>query len=387
MYTFIMGDALIVGRGGGGSASSKYELKTEIYEADKLWVVPKAKNQKFSVRIFGGGGGSNDSLAGGGGGFMNNGDLTLSQGSTVQITIGLGGNNGQSSKIGGVTSFGTYLSANGGDYGNNSRGGNGGSGGGGTIVSSINRGYKSSMLKLITGGIGYQFGGGGCGGNGGYWGGGGSAVPRANIENVYHSPGGSSINYQYNSSNGQWYDGGGGGLGASAATVLNTSDGSQCYILSNGGNGTNTISIIDDIALSGNGTGGTTIFDYSPYDARYYNAQAGGGGGGYGGNGGNNCGGGGGYGADGGKGVPKVNGSDYGGYGGVRIAGGGGGGYGKGGYGGNAIVLKDGTTSIAGGGGGYGPGGDGECNGVRGGGAGANGSSGGNGICIIQYYA
>ena len=382
-----MGNALIVGRGGGGSASSKYELKTEIYEADKLWVVPKAKDQKFSIRIFGGGG-CGDSTAGGGGGFMNNGDLTLSQGSTVQITIGLGGNNGQTSNSGGTTSFGTYLSANGGGAAISGIGGSGGSGGGGTIVSSINRSDKSSNLKLVTGGIGYQFGGGGCGGSGGYWGGGGgSAVPRANTVNVYHSPGGSSINYQYNSSNGRWYDGGGGGLGASAATVLNTSDGSKCYILSNGGNGTNTISIINDITLSGNGIGGTSILDYSPYDARYYTAHAGGGGGGYGGNGGNNGGGGGGYGANGGHGVPKVNGSDYGGSGGVRIAGGGGGGYGKGGYGGNAIVLDNDMTSIAGGGGGYGPGGDGENNGVRGGGAGADGSSGGNGICIIQYYA
>ena len=70
-----MGDALIVGRGG-GSASSKYELKTEIYEADKLWVVPKSKDQKFSVRLFGGGGGGTSDGCGGGGGFMNNGDLT-----------------------------------------------------------------------------------------------------------------------------------------------------------------------------------------------------------------------------------------------------------------------------------------------------------------------
>ena len=107
-----MGDALIVGRGGGGSASSKYEVKKEIYEADKLWVVPKAKDQKFSVRIFGGGGagGGMYGASGGGGGFMNNGDLTLSQGSTVQITIGLGGKyniDARYQNSGGTTSFGT----------------------------------------------------------------------------------------------------------------------------------------------------------------------------------------------------------------------------------------------------------------------------------------
>ena len=398
MYTFIMGDALIVGRGGGGSSSSKYELKTEIYEVDKLWVVPKAKNQKFSVRIFGGGGGSNLGSGGGGGGFMNNGDLTLSQGSTVQITIGLGGLNGQDSTTGGITSFGTYLSANGGTgptYLGSSipgdEGGNGGSGGGGTCMDG----------KGIHGGIGYQFGGGGCGGDGGYWGGGGgAAITRANSrwgsQPVNYTNGGQSINYQYNTSNGQWYDGGGGGKGGNGAMIsISTSNSQNRYIGIVAEMGIDTTSILSDISLSGKGLGGNNSI-YKPYGVSF-NAHLGGGGGGYGGNGGNNAGGGGGYGANGGDGITNQIESSN-----VRIAGGGGGGYGKGGHGGNAGRYQSGYKwPVSGGGGAYGPGGDAFFNGVRGGGAGGSTSSslgdgvegsngpksGGNGICIIQYYA
>lgn len=63
MHTFIMGDALIVGRGGG--SSSKPKLETVILVSNSTWTVPKAKDQKFSVRIFGGGG-CGGSMCGGG---------------------------------------------------------------------------------------------------------------------------------------------------------------------------------------------------------------------------------------------------------------------------------------------------------------------------------
>ena len=369
MYTFIMGDALIAGRGGGDS-SSKYELKTEIYEADKFWIVPKAKDQKFSVRIFGGGGGANGSC-GGGGGFMNNADLTLAQGSTVQITIGLGGNNGQDSVTGGTTSFGTYLAANGGRSSTRPRydcyGGDGGSGGGG---------YGNEIGNARNpGGNGYQFGGGGLGGSGGKWGGGGGGgVPVVNSQWEDYTKGASSINYQYNPSNGQWYDGGGGGLGGNGAMVNeNPSNSDRHWIGIEAEDGTDTTSIIDNTYISGKGKAGSTL---RTGNAISYCIHAGGGGGGYGGNGGNNGGGGGGYGADGGHGQSGNWGARN------AIAGGGGGGYGKGGYGGNANDQR------AGGGGAYGHGGDGNCNGVRGGGAGGGyNTSGGNGICIIQYYA
>lgn len=375
-----MGDVLIVGRGGGGSSSSKYELKTEIYEADKLWVVPKAKDQKFSVRIFGGGAGSyrpSSSRApggwAGGGGFMNNGDLTLSEGSAVQITIGSGGkaNGNGGSVAGGVTSFGTYLAANGAgaiyttNWDARYIGACGASGGGG--------------MYNTYGGIGVQFGGGGSGthrdygydargGDGGYYGGGGGGIsPISTSDNLYHSPnfcqmGGKSINYVYNPSNGYWYNGGGGGLGGNGGGAYSNRGYNTTVVMPEDGTNTSTNTQLNE-SVRGFGKAGT----WTSFNSNIIGC---GGGGGYGGNGGNSCGGGGGYGADGGD--------------GVKNGGGGGGGYGKGGHGGN------GYENIPGGGGSYGPGGekdhlDGQYGG--GGAGGVIGGNGGNGICIIQYYA
>ena len=150
-----------------GSSSLKPSIMTEIYTSSTMWLVPSdAVNNEFSVRIFGGGGGGS-SKGGGGGGWMNNALLTLQPSELVYINIGIGGQEEAAGAYagmqypwyatsGGTTSFGTYLSANGGEPGDtyNNNGGNGGSGGGG---------YKY-------GGTGYQFGGGGgeeCGGNGG----------------------------------------------------------------------------------------------------------------------------------------------------------------------------------------------------------------------------
>ena len=336
-----MGNAFLTRRG--GSSSSSYELKTEIYETDKLWTVPKAKDQMFMVRIFGGGGGGATYIemqgdpvtkgAGGGGGFMNNAELVLQPGQVVPITIGKGGLyniqtgnmwSESSAGSGGVTSFGTYLAANGGQGGRTTSGGYGGNGG-------------SGGGSCMQGGIGYQFGGGGgrstqiTGGNGGKWGGGGGGTTGRR--------------------------GNGGCLYENTSNVNQVTNYSKL-------NGTNTIgnsSIPLDLQGAGNdGAGGIM-----------------GGGGGYGGNGGNSgesstdlcrpvCGGGGGYGGNGGS------------------YGGGGGGYG--GAGGD----------WCGGGGAYGIGGSNGSDGSYGGGGAGmyNRSSsqqyagnGGNGICIIQYYA
>lgn len=154
-------------------------LKTEIIDTNQIWEVPSGIiNNMVYVWIFGGGGSSgfysvgdvmsNDYTSwsgGGGGGWMNNATLTLTQGTRISIIIGNGAVSPTSNfygDSGGTTSFGTYLSANGGGGGYGGNGGNGGSGGGG-----VNRN---------NGGIGYQFGGGGgyrvktggsFGGNGG----------------------------------------------------------------------------------------------------------------------------------------------------------------------------------------------------------------------------
>ena len=156
-----MGEALLArggsASGGGSNGSGNYELVTEIINENKQWTAPIALNQEFSVRIFGGGGAglkpaASGYMAGGGGGYMNNGIFTINSGTLIPITIGTGGKGygvGYWGVAGGTTSFGSYLSANGGDGGktllNCGAGGDGGAGGGG----------------ISGGGNGYQFGGGG----------------------------------------------------------------------------------------------------------------------------------------------------------------------------------------------------------------------------------
>ena len=327
-----MGEAIITSRTGtiGSNTINSNELKTEIFKQSDAFIVPKARNQQFSVRIFGGGGGGGGSgyrghLAGGGGGWMNNAILTINQGETIPITIGKGGAggtivntntmdhtySGAAGNTGGTTSFGTYLSALGGNGvkldGNSPyvTPGSGGSGGGSTI------GY---------GATGYQFGGGGGtsgGGGGGTWGGGGGS-------NTNGKAGGGG---EY---------GGNGGDGKTDAE-----------------NGTNTIGNTEvPESLQGPGLAGIVG-----------SASKKCGGGGYGGCGGTNQGGGGGYGANGGS--RYGGGGGYGGKGGDN--GGGGGAYGPGG---SRDSVIDGT--FGGGGGGY-------CDKGRTG-------NGGDGICIIQYY-
>lgn len=406
-----MGDALIVGRGGSTSGgSSGKTLVTKIIQATQSWKVPKAKDQKFYVRIFGGGGGGGFGYTtysgdygyaggcGGGGGMMNNTELTLEAGTSIPITIGLGGKAGTSSAdstSGGTTSFGTYLAANGGKSGLNDRsgGGDGGSGGGGG-------GCISSY-----GGNGYQFGGGGGsnsgykrkhqpGGFGGYWGGAGGGSYSDSYSDYVHQKGGvicnsdGTVQYQ----DGSTYKPNTSGLGGNI-----------------GSNGINTIGN-DQIP---NGSEDKPYYELNLQGAGEYNSSVSPdtsirevlAGGGYGGNGGiGPGGGGGGYGAHGGN----YNHNAYG------NAGGGGGGYGGNGGDGYALdaSIPNGyytyhtTVTCGGGGGGYGPSGTGGSRltdypdgGIAAGGAGgANNNSntvfesipagkGGNGICIIQYYA
>ena len=395
---YFMGESLIVGKIG-----SAYTLKTDIIESTENWVVPKAKDQKFMVRIFGGGSAGqgyydyakNNKITngnsylmqtqlGGCGGMMNNSELILEEGTTIPITIGPGGNNGQSSDVGGVTSFGTYLSANGGlstyvyvsaqdskNEGVSSSGyyiiAGGSSGGGSYFAGPTSRyAYNAPARHAI------QFGGGGCGGNGGTYGGGGSAAAAFNIVNPKQSSeldiyGGGIIqggkSYDYLNSGKQisgvfYYNRNGYGYGGNGLLYMNNNR-DDTNIKSNATNGTKT----------NNGSG--------------IHVTNNGGGGGYGGCGGYNIGGGGGgYDSNGGNGyynyitrdqsVSTIS--------RITIYGGGGGGYGKGGYGGDA------TENGPGGGGGYGPGGAGGSDGSYGAGGGGFGTNGGNGICIIQYY-
>ena len=375
-----MGEAIITSRSGSIAANggSNAELKTVIIKSTDSFIVPKARNQQFSVRIFGGGGGGGGCgydrvLAGGGGGWMNNAVLTINQGDVVQVVIGKGGdgkyvqfgtNKGKYGTMidggnGGTTSFGTYLSALGGTGGGKKgyRSGYGGAGGG--IFAYLSVDYSGTFCN---GGTGYQFGGGGgndLGGNGGKWGGGGSGGLHSTAYSFHYVPRGGCLyeNSQNMNEITGYSDLGGNGYSNNGKNTTTT----------NPTNGTNTIGNTEvPESLQGPGFAGNAIYA----DAK--NAIVGGGGG-YGGCGGNFFGGGGGYGANGGN------------------YGGGGGGYGgKGG-------------DYGGGGGSYGPGGDGASkdsitgsistkDGIFGGGGGGcfnNGQTGngGDGICIIQYYS
>ena len=108
-----MGECLISGRTGESVVRSKWKFITDIITTTQDWEVPDSADisKGISVRIFGAGGGGSY-WYGGGGGWMNNGIFTnLSKSEKIHITIGTGGLAGSA---GGISSFGSYLSANGG---------------------------------------------------------------------------------------------------------------------------------------------------------------------------------------------------------------------------------------------------------------------------------
>ena len=344
-----MSEAIISRRG--YTANGKPEFRTEYITGNTNWKVPDGIKSNITVRIIGGGGVGNTYGVGGGSGWMNNGEFQIAGGTSVPITIGRGATwrNTDRNSTGGTTSFGTYLSANGGSWSD------GGAGGGQDV------GFYSR-----NGGKGYQFGGGGSqnahGGDGGMWGGGGGSGSgpnhnRAGVQcggngGTYGGGGGgggyTDRNYRGgNGGNGGEYGGGGGGGGASSYRYYGkpgtggTYGGDGGVNAENGNSGVNTIGNTEvPENLRGAGSGG-----------RYTGSNGGGGGGGgFGGNGGwatftptsswdyGGGGGGGGYGGNGGNSSTR--------------GGGGGGGYG--GDGGNANL-----GDMGGGGGGYGKGADG----------------------------
>lgn len=312
------------------------------------WTAPKATNQKFLVFAVGGGGagdyghngdGSDWGGGGGGGGYVVVEELTISAGQVVPIICGSGGMSYGAD--GGATTFGSYITANGGKGASGSDGGDGGAGGGSGVHDKSDENGQ------------------GNGGNGGTYGGGGGG--------------------DLNGGNGGTYGGGGGcGRGCTAGTAGSNYGGNGGAGV-DGENGTRFVAEFKKVLFNVNapscdGIGGSCSGSDS-------SGAPGGGGGGFGGNGGDENGGGGGYGGNGGHGGAKWS---------NAFTGGGGGGYcGHGGNGGD----------YAGGGGGglFANGGDGgDVNG--GGGAGifdggtapsdviGGSSSGGDGGCYILYY-
>ena len=436
-----MSEAIISRRGSKqGDPSTSYVYRMQMYTSSNMFTAPNATNNTFHITMIGGGGGgqSNNYGSGGGSGWMNFGDIELNYGQIVPITVGAGGSAGQS---GGSSSFGTYLSANGGETGTNNHGGNGGAGGGG--------GESGAG-----GGIGFQFGGGGSGavhisdyndmmqdgyqgrhgksfakgGDGGPWGGGGGSggfgrtasspidiyfgwdpdyEHYANETMPFPSNYGSyttetvKANFFKRYGNGGTYGGNGGGPLFICTTNNVIWDNSKPQ------NGTNTFSWSNVNAnYRGYGRAGSRFGyvteensrensrrDWDDYNVVWYSGA--GGGGGYGGNGGSSqesiewsnsgAGGGGGYGANGGNGSwgwwARV------GVGDIR----GGDGYGGGG-GGYGCDGKDATNNTIGNTLGYkGAGGGGGFGNIPGistnfGGGGNATQSGDGGVILIEYY-
>ena len=399
-----MSEAIITRRGYG--VDGKPQLHTETYTAIGVinWNAPKSLRGPVNVFIYGGGS-AGTTGSGGGGGEMNRGDVTINPGQLVKITIGAGGIFNTTSTIGGTTSFGTYLSANGGI----------GSGGSGQSATQFGGGGAVSR----SGGDGGIWGGGGAEyfqkqsssshpGNGGTYGGGGGGGCAISGRNTYGGGGGGR--------GGMYGGGGGGGCGWSRTWGGgsgsggdggeyggNGGDGGKYWVNGYGNlafvgkNGTDThswtnVDIINNQYLRGYGRGGGVSSGLC--------GGGGGGGGGFGGNGGScrrrlfwdnayNL-----YG-DGEWSNHYVG----------LACGGGGGGYGS--NGGDADVTNDFNAHSAfpnryggpGGGGGYGGDGGNDCGGGGGGfyggyGRGGTGgclgeelaTNGTNGICIIQYY-
>lgn len=393
-----MGESLIVRKGGGIKGS--WKLMTEIITSNTNWTVPaNIKNGEVTVMLFGGGGSSaydinsqkGYSIGGGGGGYMRKQTLTLASGASVPITIGAGGipnnTNYKYGVSGGITSFGSYFSASGGEGSKEGNGGNGGSGGG--------AGYGN-------GGIGYNFGGGGSvlgnsgnannasimgGESKGYGGAGGSCICMY----TYYKQTANAKTVILNKQNASPYGKGISGYGS----ITQLTDGNSTVSLTGASAGVNkygTNELVGCAPISSTGSPGSASSVVNLYNASYYTTYyAFGGGGGYGGNGGKGCyiryeysmaggggGGGGYYGSGGNASGNAIFGARMG------MGGGGGGGYGNSGYDGSGTGSDySGSQRYAygGGGGGYGPSGYG-----HGGSFHIDRGNGKSGICIIQYY-
>lgn len=144
------------------------------------WNVPDIvkKGRRVRVRVVGGGGsGGYPAInttnpaggGGGGGGGVSESVIDLTGISTVTITVGYGGTGQNTSasngRPGGTSSFGSYLSATGGDGGGQVSGGEGGTGVGGKINTSLGPGSPgASLITTVNSSVGGT--GGGPGGNG-----------------------------------------------------------------------------------------------------------------------------------------------------------------------------------------------------------------------------
>ena len=326
-------------------ARIKVETITKIFTSNETWLIPANITELMVLCV--GAGGRLVNNGGGGSGYFKKEIVNVSGVQSVDVVIGKGTATSIDER---KTSFGTLLSADGGNDGSSSHGGNGYAGGGGGA-----RSYAK------------------CSGGNGTVGGGGGGGVYYGTQNASGDGG----------DGGEFGGGGGGGYARSGSSIFGTGGSGGTHggnggdAGSDGSNGTNTIGM--GLEFEGAGKGGSA----GSYGSDRY---GGGGGGGYGGNGGNGGtrssgsvsvngsggGGGGGYGGNGGNGSSVVSNNSI-----AYSAGGGGGGYGGNGF--------DGDGVNGGGGGGYG-----RDNYGAGGGNNTSNSSGdpkngSDGICIVTY--
>ena len=277
-----------------------YSLQTDIITSSTDWVVPD-HDGNITVLVYGAGSGGNFE-AGGSGGFLNTGEFDIPTGQHVPITIGTGGGSGQTMGTGGTTSFGTYLSANGGSQYD------GGSTGGGNSNANAHLFGKGAFMRYT--------------GNAGIWGGGGGGLfaftsyysnTRASNGGTYGGGGGACVIYEgwkdsrivvgglnmtnsiVNGGNGGTYGGGGAGY---AKGNRGSHGGNGGYINGAGVAGTtytgwfyNIFNSVNSPVSKGAQAGATGRFTENQYNGvdtdEFGTAKwIGGGGGGYGGRGG-----------------------------------------------------------------------------------------------------
>lgn len=121
---------------------SIYVPPFEIFSSSGTFTVPPGVTSVRVLAIGGGGGGANGHQGGGGSGYVSTGTFAVSPGQNIAVTVGQGGDGADQrndNNIVGLTSgtsssFGAFLTANGGGVtsGVNQPGGSGGSGGGGS---------------------------------------------------------------------------------------------------------------------------------------------------------------------------------------------------------------------------------------------------------------
>lgn len=159
---------------------ARYMYVRDIITENEIWVAPDAKDQEFDVTVWGGGGAGSIATfdepvtgAGGGSGYMKTGTFTIPSGESVDITIGEGGKgcsgtsmnsftNAYVGQDGGSTTFGRYLSAEGGRGGNHDIGGVGGQNGGAPGIDGIGNFGSYGIMNTI-GNVFFASGGGGSG--------------------------------------------------------------------------------------------------------------------------------------------------------------------------------------------------------------------------------